>query len=62
MQAPPSIAAEVRKLPTVSRRSIGTEPSEISTACRMSAASPLKAAKPRIAGLIFVRILPTVAQ
>ena len=62
MQAPPSMAAEVRKLAMVSATNGSERPADRSTACSTIANSPAITASARITGLILVSIRPTVAQ
>ena len=62
MQAPPSIAADVRKLATVSACTAGERSADTPSAWSTTAIKPLATATATMAGRIVARARPTVAQ
>ncbi len=62
VHAPPSSAAELRKLATVSIWVVTAVPAAVSSACATSATSPDAHATPTIAGRIDASVRPMVAQ
>ena len=62
VHAPPSSAAELRKLATVSARVGGVQLADTTSACRTIAMAPAKTAAARIAVRMRVNMRPIVAQ